>query len=45
MKYLIRNYKTKKKPNEVIDSLNQNLNNNDNNKNTDIVMLMKIVNF
>lgn len=44
MKYLIRNYKTKKKPNEVIDSVNQNLNNNGN-KNTDIVMLMKIVNF
>ena len=44
MKYLIRNYKTKKKPNEVIDIVNQNLNNNGN-KNTDIVMLMKIVNF
>jgi hypothetical protein len=44
MKFLIRNYKTKKKPNEVIDSVNQNFNNNGN-KNTDIVMLMKIVNF
>jgi hypothetical protein len=45
MKYLIRNYKTKKKSNEVIDSTNKNFNNNGNNTNTDIVILMKIINF